>query len=90
MLFADIDEIIDGTPSEKPQTHADLIRAMSDVELVKLFGHNSICDYVQDHSGKHCEKHSSCDGCLLEWLKQPAEGDGGNGSTPLPQVHGYE
>ena len=33
MLFADIDEIIDGTPNEKPQTNADRIRAMSDEEL---------------------------------------------------------
>lgn len=32
MLFADIDEIIDCTPSEKPQTNADRFRAMSNEE----------------------------------------------------------
>ena len=55
------------------QTNADRIRAMSDEELVKLFGYNSICDYVQDHSSEHCEKYYSCGKCLVEWLKQPAE-----------------
>lgn len=35
MLFADIDEIIDGTPSEKPQTNADRFLAMSDGEQQK-------------------------------------------------------
>ena len=62
-------------PENKPQTNADRIRAMSDEELVDLFGHNSICDYVQDHSSEHCEKQGSCGNCLLEWLKQPAKGE---------------
>lgn len=61
------------------KTNADRIRAMSDEEFVRMLGHNSICDYVQDHSGKHCEKHCSCDGCLVEWLKQPAEEGAENG-----------
>ena len=57
---------------EKKNTNGNRIRAMSDEDLVKLFGHNSICDYVQDHSREHCEKQGSCDKCLVKWLQQPA------------------
>ena len=54
-------------------SNADRIRAMSDEELIELFGKNGLCDYVQEHSRNHCEKHGSCNGCLLEWLKKTAE-----------------
>lgn len=64
-------------PKPTPMTNADRIRAMSDEEFVKLFGYNSICDYVQDHSGDFCEKQGSCDNCLVKWLQQPAEVDNG-------------
>ena len=59
-------------PFIPPQTNADRIRAMSDEEFVNLFGYNSICDYVQDHSREHCEKQGSCAKCLVKWLQQPA------------------
>ena len=66
MLFADIDEIIDGTA--KPQTNADRIRAMSDEELAEFI---SACG-CPDHSN-YCE--ASCSVCTLKWLKQPPEGE---------------
>ena len=58
---------------EAPMSNADRIRAMSDEEIVSMLGHNSLCDYVQDHSSEHCEKQGSCDRCLQAWLQQPAE-----------------
>ena len=61
----------------KPQTNADRIRAMSDEELVKLIGHNCLCDQIQNKDRKWCESKPYCDGCLHEWLKQPAEVDNG-------------
>ena len=59
------------------QTNADRIRAMSDEELVKLIGHNCLCDQIQNKDRKWCESKPYCDGCLHEWLKQPAEVDNG-------------
>lgn len=58
----------------KPQTNADRIRAMSDMELR---------DFLQSRVWL-CETHKLCDGCplyseekgclsTLEWLQQPAE-----------------
>lgn len=58
MLFADIDEIIDGTPEEKIMTNADIIRAMSDDELAELL---------------EGELGNMMPGTALEWLKQPAK-----------------
>ena len=59
----------------KKGTNADRIRAMSDEELAvgikKIFiGKSPWCDH-------HCklDDENSCSGCLLEWLKRPAEGD---------------
>lgn len=59
--------------TEYKMTNADRIRSMTDEELIELFGKNGLCDYVQEHSRNHCEKHGSCNGCLLEWLKKTAE-----------------
>ena len=58
----------------QPQTNADRIRAMSDMELR---------DFLQSRVWL-CETHKLCDGCplyseekgclsTLEWLQQPAE-----------------
>ena len=69
MLFADIDEIIDCTPSEKPQTNADRIRAMSDEELASVI----MCPYQFDGE-LDCKEHN-CFQCSLKWLQQPAEGE---------------
>lgn len=55
----------------EPYTNADRIRAMSDEELVAFIGRNSLCDRIQDES-TWCENRAVCDGCLVEWLQQPA------------------
>ena len=55
-------------------TNADRIRAMSDEELAKVpakFGYS--CVFPQ----KECSESDTCEKCLLEWLKQPAEVDNG-------------
>lgn len=54
-------------------TNEDRIRNMSDEELVAFIGHNCLCDRIQDE-GTWCEEQGVCEGCLLKWLKQPAEG----------------
>lgn len=54
-------------------TNADRIRAMSDEELVKFIGHNSLCDQIQNNERNWCESQGVCNNCLVEWLKQPAE-----------------
>lgn len=64
MLFANIDEIIDGSPEEKPMTNADRIRTMSDEELAKLLCSLRSCNNCR-WGGWVCG--------LREWLKQPAE-----------------
>ena len=51
-------------------TNADRIRAMSDEELAKVpakFGYS--CVFPQ----KECSESDTCEKCLLNWLKQPAE-----------------
>ena len=70
MLFADIDEIIDGTA--KPQTNADRIRAMSDEELEQFINHFNICDIRTNEECKmsYC---ACCEVCVMDWLRQPAE-----------------
>ena len=62
MLFADIDEIIDGTA--KPQTNADRIRAMSDEEMA-----TDLLDIFEEI----CEDGIPCREWMLKWLKRPAE-----------------
>ena len=74
MLFADIDEIIDGTA--KPQTNADRIRAMSDDELGEW-----LCSIATaECCDRSCPARNMCDlddNGLIKWLKQPAEGSDG-------------
>ena len=74
MLFADIDEIIDGTPNEKPQTNADRIRAMSDEELAQFLYACDFCNICEEGCDG-CSYHGDCERRLADWLKQPAEGD---------------
>lgn len=58
---------------KKPQTNADRIRSVSDEELIKFFGHNSLCSYIQDNDKEWCDKRLACGNCLARWLQQPAE-----------------
>ena len=55
------------------KTNADRMRAMSDEELADSFTNKCLCDFIPYHTQDHCESYSSCKGCILEWLKQPAE-----------------
>ena len=78
MLFADIDEIIDYTPSEKHQTNADRIRAMSDEELAEhIVNVGWDCHFCAEHlrlDNEPLMKEEKCDErCAehcLEWLRQ--------------------
>lgn len=55
----------------EPITNADRIRAMSDEELAEfLADDNRVCPPKHPYCSKYV---SSCNGCFLEWLKQPAE-----------------
>ena len=57
---------------QKPKTNADRIRAMSDEELANIMAGTPICkERYMDCLKDGCD----CEQCLLEWLKQPAEGD---------------
>ena len=66
MLFADIDEIIDGT--EKPMTNADWIRAMSDKELAQY-----LVSVESRRRGDGCGAIWGLPYVALEWLQQPVE-----------------
>ena len=55
-----------------PLTNAEWIRSMSDKELAEFIGHTNLCVRIQ-HSSTWCEDHGICEGCLKEWLQQPAE-----------------
>lgn len=58
----------------KDKTNADRIRAMSDEELCEFLSQyvfHKMCDEGCDA----CTYSGDCDKRLLEWLKQPAEGE---------------
>lgn len=67
---------------EKPKTNADRIRAMTDAELAQMlcagvdiqFCHNlpECAELLDTDDGVPEEK---CMGCLMAWLRQPAEGE---------------
>lgn len=57
-------------------TNGDRIRAMSDEELVGIFGmvaNGNIFDLFCDNPKRTVECDSRCFNCIREWLKQPAE-----------------
>jgi hypothetical protein len=66
-----------------PMTNADRIRAMSDEELAKVFEEIAFdvynCNECQTEYMKKIKSRANCgnecDLCILEWLKQPAEGE---------------
>ena len=55
------------------RTNGDRIRAMSDEELAAYFGQYTLCTQIQDKHSGWCDAQPVCSGCLVEWLKQPAE-----------------
>lgn len=54
-------------------TNYEKIKAMSVEEMAKLFGHNTICEYIQDNEKEFCEAMESCSRCIEKWLLQEAE-----------------
>ena len=58
----------------KPMTNADRIRAMTDEELCDFLSQYKFCDICEEGCD-NCTYHGDCDKRLLDWLKQPAEGD---------------
>lgn len=58
----------------KPMTNADRIRYMSDEELCKFLGEYKFCDICEEGCDS-CTYNGDCDKRLLDWLKQPAEGE---------------
>jgi hypothetical protein len=63
----------DNNVGDKPMTNGDRIRSMSDEELMKAFGHYTICGYIQEKQSGWCETNGACSNCLLRWLKQQWE-----------------
>ena len=58
---------------EKKQTNADEIRQMSDEEIANLLLKFDVCGQM---SLSECSLHNcNCESCVLDWLKQEAEGD---------------
>ena len=65
-----------------PKTNGDRIRAMSDEELAECLYHGFDINYCT--IGPQCEERLEtgrgvpaewCKGCIMKWLKQPAEGE---------------
>ena len=61
------------TTANEPKSNGDRIREMSDEELARFIGYNSLCDQIQNDHGAWCKKQRECKGCLVEWLKLPAK-----------------
>ena len=57
--------------TSKPKTNGDRIRAMTDEELARFIGDNSLCDQIQNDNGAWCKTQRECKVCFVEWLKQP-------------------
>lgn len=53
--------------AERPKTNGDMVRAMSDEELVELYF--SPCHKVCVHGGSSCTK-AMCRSGMLAWLRQ--------------------
>ena len=59
---------------ENKKTNADIIRSMSDEELVEIFRHD-LYEYVQYKVNWRSENDMTCTEYLIEWLKQSSEGE---------------
>lgn len=56
----------EGNEVDPPKTNADMIRSMTDEELVDII----CCQY------KECKDlYGECNKCLLDWLKQEVSGE---------------
>ena len=63
----------------KSKTNADRIRAMSDEVLMQFLfnevSNNTICSFCVPTMRTKCKCDGHCKNGILEWLKQPAEGE---------------
>lgn len=68
-----VDNLIANGVMIRPQTNADRIRSMSDEELEQFINHFDICD---SRTNEECKMSycACCEVCVMDWLKQPAEG----------------
>ena len=59
-----------------PMTNADRIRAMTDEELADCIYQDvlGVACRIKQERNESCSEYM-CRDCLLEWLKQPAEGE---------------
>lgn len=67
------------TVEEKPMSHGDLVRAMSDEDLIKKFvvPRISDCPPNRDWVCTFCKTEGSCESCWVKWLQSPvADGIG--------------
>lgn len=69
---------------KRKQTNADRIRAMSDEELAEHLYYGFDVQYCHNYTecaamldAEEGIPEARCKGCVLEWLKQPAEDDHG-------------
>ena len=64
-----------GVDADSPLvTNGDRIRGMTDEELELFFGHRGFCAHIQAMHETWCYNRAACKNCIIEWLKQPAEG----------------
>lgn len=64
---------VEGPCDDQTLSNGDRIRSMTDEELAGFLGVQSVCGYIQDNYYELCETRGVCNGCVLNWLKQPAE-----------------
>jgi hypothetical protein len=73
-LFGDCVTAFEKQKKARARTNADRIRAMSDEELAEVFGKLVHCGGCPMRDS--CKVDDlPCDNVMLEWLKQPAEGE---------------
>lgn len=65
--------VCDINTKPKPMSNGDRIRAMTDEELAELLEWYGLCEHIKDNYYEICETRGACGGCVLNWLKQPAE-----------------
>lgn len=68
---------IDECVCVSPMTNGDVIRSMSDMELVRI--HYCSCGHCKSQDPTNCDMHdykdgmTPCEQCYLKWLRKPAE-----------------
>lgn len=58
-----------------PLNNADRIRAMSDEELADIMSMHTATGACNDWGIPHKKCGGNCRECIIDWLKQPAEGE---------------